>query len=86
MVWVDGLATLILVVLLGLLSPIILIDRRWGIRAIPYLVLSTSTVVAPLNRAAFPGVMSGLATGVVGHPRLIIGLLASTCVIEVVVV
>ena len=54
--------------------------------AIPYLMLRTPTVVASLSRAAFLGITSRLATHVVDHPRLIVGVLASTCIVVGVIV
>jgi len=53
---------------------------------IPYLMLRASATIPLLHVATFPYAMSRLATGVVGHPRLIAGLLASTCVIFMMVV
>jgi len=54
--------------------------------AIWNLVLRTPIVVVPFNCVVLSGIVSWLATGIAGHPRLIVGLLASTCVIVVVVV
>jgi len=54
--------------------------------AISYLMLRAPTAVAPLNGAAFSGIMSWFITGIVGHPRLIVVLLASMCIVVVVVV
>jgi len=53
-------------------------------QAIPHLVLRTPKTVAPLNRATFSGVMSRLATGIVGHCRPIAGLLGPRCVVVIV--
>jgi len=50
-----------------------------------YLMLRAPTTAAPLNEAAFPAVMSRLATDVAGHPRPIVRLLASTCFIVIIV-
>ena len=86
MVWVGHLPILILVVLLGLLSPMTLTSRRWGILAIARLELRTPIAVALLNYTTFPGVMSSLATGIVGHPRPSVSLLASMSVVTMVVV
>jgi len=63
-----------------------LTGRRWGMWQIPYLMLKTLIAVAPLNRAAFQGVMPQLAAGIARHPRPIVGLLASTRVIVMIMI
>jgi len=81
---IDHLPTLILVVLPRLLSPITLTGRRWRKWAISHLALRTPTGAVTLSRTTFLAVVPWLATGTAGHPRLIVGVLASTCVVVVV--
>ena len=86
MIRVGYLLTPILVVLLGKLSPITLTGRRWGMWTIPFLMLMTPTAVALFNQAAFLGVMFRRATSIAGHHRLIVRVLASMCIVVVVMV
>ena len=49
--------------------------------AITYLMLGAPAAVASLHRAAFPGVTSRPSISIAGHPGLIIGMLAYTCIV-----
>ena len=86
--WVGHLPTPILVVLLGLLSlsSMTLVSTIGGMWAITYLMLGAPTAVAPLNRAASLSVMSRLSISIAGHSRLMVAVLASTCIIVGIVV
>lgn len=54
--------------------------------AISYLMLRTRATITPFNRAAFPGTISRLPTSSVGHPKLIVGMLTSMCIVVGIVV
>lgn len=58
-----------------------LVIKRQGMWAILYLMLRTRAAIIPLNRVAFSGAMSRLPTSIVGHSKLIVRVLASTCII-----
>jgi len=46
-----------------------------------YLMLGAPIAVAPLNRKAFPSIMSLPSTSIAGHLGPIVGVLTSTCIV-----